>query len=58
MDKLLTWADSINDRPYGEDAVMLLDFGHSLTTLYIVSKGRPIFHRISISVPDRWTAFY
>lgn len=45
MDKLLTWADSINDRPYGEDAVMLLDFGHSLTTLYIVSKGRPIFHR-------------
>lgn len=45
VDKLLSWADSINDRPYGEDAVMLLDFGQSLTTLYIVAKGRPIFYR-------------
>ncbi len=45
MDKLLSWADSVNDRPYGEEAVMLLDFGQSLATLYIVSKGRPIFYR-------------
>ncbi|HWQ78558.1 MAG TPA: pilus assembly protein PilM [Anaerovoracaceae bacterium] len=50
IDKLLSWADSVNDRSYGDEAVMLLDFGQSLATLYIVSKGRPVFHRhINIS---------
>lgn len=50
VDKLLSWTDSINERPFGEDAVMLLDFGQSLTTLYIVAKGKPLFYRnINIS---------
>lgn len=45
VDKLFSWADSINDRPYKEDAAMLLDFGQSLTTLYIITKGMPLFYR-------------
>lgn len=45
MDKLFSWSDGLNDRFYGEDAVMLLDFGQSLTTVYIVQKHKPIFYR-------------
>ncbi|HYE68574.1 MAG TPA: pilus assembly protein PilM [Anaerovoracaceae bacterium] len=45
IDKLFSWTDSLNERPYGNDAVMLLDFGQSSTTVYIFSKDQPMFYR-------------
>jgi len=45
VDKLFAWSDSINEKPYGDEAVMLLDFGQSHTTVYIFSKGQPMFFR-------------
>lgn len=45
IDKLFSWTDSMNERPYGGEAVMLLDFGHASTTVYILSKDQPMFYR-------------
>lgn len=45
IDKLLGWADSINEKQLGESTVMLLEFGHSITTVYIYSKNQPMFYR-------------
>lgn len=45
VDKLFAWSDGLNERPHGEDAVMLLDFGQSLTTVYILQKNKPVFYR-------------
>lgn len=45
IDKLFSWSDRLNERAYGDDAVMLLDFGQSSTTVYIFSKDQPMFYR-------------
>jgi len=45
VEKLYFWSDSMNERPYGDNAVMLLDFGQSTTTVYIFSKEQPMFYR-------------
>ena len=45
IDKLLGWADSINEKPLDDNTVMLVDFGHSATTVYIYKKGQPMFYR-------------
>lgn len=45
MDKLLTGVLSLNDRIIGEEAVMLIDYGRSGTTLYIAARDKPLFFR-------------
>ena len=45
MDKLIQWADSINEKAIDDKTVMLIDFGHSVTTVYIGSKNQPMFYR-------------
>lgn len=45
IEKLFTWTDSLNERPKGDEAAMLLDFGHAFTTVYIFSKDQPMFYR-------------
>lgn len=45
IDKLLSGELTINDKIFNGGGTMLLDFGDSITTAYIVSPGRPIFFR-------------
>ena len=45
MDKLLSGSMTVNNRILNGNATMFLDYGESLTTAYIVSPGKPIFHR-------------
>lgn len=45
IDKLLGWADRINEKGIEDRAVLLLDFGHSKTTVYIWMKDQPLFYR-------------
>lgn len=45
IDKLFSKATSINGRPLEDKGTMLIDFGHSGTTLYVVAKGKPLFFR-------------
>ncbi len=45
VDKLLSGESTINEKILNRNATMLLDFGETLTTAYIISHGKPIFHR-------------
>jgi type IV pilus assembly protein PilM len=45
IDKLFAREIIINDKLSKESGIMLIDFGDTLTTVYIVSKGNPIFFR-------------
>ena len=46
IDKMFTWAESFNGQEIKNDeAILLIDFGHSNTSVYIASKGRPLFYR-------------
>lgn len=45
VDKLLSGDNTINDKILNRNATMLLDFGETLTTAYIISHGKPLFHR-------------
>ena len=45
IDKLLSWADSINEKLLDDQTAMFLDFGHSVTTVYIYKKDQPMFYR-------------
>lgn len=45
IDKLLSGDNTINDKTQNSNATMFLDFGETLTTAYIASHGKPIFHR-------------
>ena len=45
MDKLLAGEVMINDKLPSEAGTMLIDFGDTLTTIYIIAKGKPIFFR-------------
>lgn len=45
IDKLFNSLVGINDTIIGEQAVMLIDYGHSGTTLFIASKDKPLFFR-------------
>lgn len=45
IDKLVQWADSINEKAIDDRTVMLIDFGHSVTTVYICAKNQPMFYR-------------
>ncbi len=45
MDKLLTGELIINDKILNGGGTMLIDFGDSLTTIHIISSGRPVFFR-------------
>jgi type IV pilus assembly protein PilM len=45
IDKLLTGELIVNDKLLNGNGTMFLDFGDSLTTVYIVASGRPIFFR-------------
>ncbi len=45
MDKLLAGEVMINDELPSEAGAMIIDFGDILTTVYIVSKGKPMFFR-------------
>ena len=45
IEKLFAWTDSMNEKLIGEQAVMLLDFGYSSTTVYIFTKDQPLFYR-------------
>lgn len=45
IDKLVQWADSINEKSIDDKTVILIDFGHSATTVYICSKNQPMFFR-------------
>lgn len=45
MDKLFSGDITVNNRALSGNATMFLDFGESLTTAYVVSQRKPIFHR-------------
>jgi type IV pilus assembly protein PilM len=45
IDKMTQWADSINEKAIDDKTVMLIDFGHSVTTIYICTKNQPMFYR-------------
>jgi len=45
IDKLLAGEVMINDELTSETGTMIIDFGDILTTVYIVSKGKPVFFR-------------
>lgn len=45
IDKLLGWTDTLNQTKIEDKGVMLIDFGHSITTVYIYSKEQPLFYR-------------
>ncbi|SHJ36800.1 pilus assembly protein PilM [Parasporobacterium paucivorans] len=45
MDKLLEGEITINDTIINEEGAVLMDFGDELSTIYILSKGKPIFYR-------------
>lgn len=45
IDKLLDWADTVNQTKLEDKGVMLIDFGHSVTTVYIYAKDQPLFYR-------------
>ncbi len=45
IDKLLSWAETVNDTKLGEKGVMLIDFGHSVLTVYIYSEDQTLFYR-------------
>ncbi len=46
IDKLFEWTDSFNGQEIEKDeATLLIDFGHSVTSVYIGSKGQAIFYR-------------
>ena len=43
--KLFSGDLSINDRLLNSNGIMLIDFGKTTTTIYLASKGKPLFHR-------------
>lgn len=45
IDKLFTGEVMINDKLLSESGTMLIDFGDTLTTIYIMTKGKPVFFR-------------
>jgi type IV pilus assembly protein PilM len=45
IDKLLDWADTLNETATDEKGFLLIDFGHTITTVYIYSKNQPLFYR-------------
>jgi len=45
VEKLLNREIVVNDKILNGNATMLIDFGDTLTTIYIVSQGKPVFHR-------------
>ena len=45
IDKLFTGDITVNDRILSGNGTMLLDFGKTTTTIYIMAKGNPLFHR-------------
>lgn len=45
VDKLLSWADRINEVEVDEKGMVFIDFGHKVTTVYIYAKGQPLFYR-------------
>ena len=46
IDKLFAWAESLNGKEIKNDeAILLMDFGHSTTSVYIASKELPLFYR-------------
>ena len=45
IEKLLAGEPTINDRMPSENGTMLIDYGNKTTTVYIVAKGKPLFHR-------------
>jgi type IV pilus assembly protein PilM len=45
IDKLLAGEVMINDELTGETGTMIIDIGDVLTTVYIISKGKPLFFR-------------
>jgi type IV pilus assembly protein PilM len=45
IDKLFSGDVMINDELTGETGTMIIDFGDTLTTVYIVAKGKPVFFR-------------
>lgn len=46
IDKLFHWATAFNEKNIQEDeAILLIDFGNSTTSVYIAFKGQAIFYR-------------
>lgn len=45
IDKLMDGMVNINDRLIGEEAIMLIDFGHATTSIFIVAKDTEMFYR-------------
>lgn len=45
IDKMVQWADSLNEKAIDDKTVLLIDFGHSVTTIYICTKNQPLFYR-------------
>lgn len=46
IDKLFSWTESFNHQEVKKDeAVLLIDFGHHTTSVYIAAKDQPIFYR-------------
>ena len=45
IDKLLSLTNQVNEKPLDTGASMFIDFGHRSTTIYIYSKGLPLFYR-------------
>lgn len=45
IDKLFSGEVVINDKLSNESSIMLIDFGDSITTVYIISQGNTIFFR-------------
>jgi len=45
IEKLFSKCTIINDRLIGDETIMLIDFGHTYTTLYFISKNKPVFYR-------------
>jgi type IV pilus assembly protein PilM len=46
IDKLSSWTKTINGKEISGNAVVLIDFNYLSSTVYIVSKGLPLFYRI------------
>lgn len=45
IDKLMDGMVNINDRLIGEEAIMLIDFGHASTSIFIAAKDNELFYR-------------
>ena len=45
IDKVFASANSINGLELRDQATLLIDYGHSGMTLYVISKGKPLFFR-------------